>query len=117
MSALSIRHLLQEWRGQTIKETAALRAQDWESVHAWQAAKTKLQKRLDGLAEVRPSDDHVQRLVDDLLRMEAGNGKWLSRQLASLQTRRRKLESSSANPKQARHPLNRPGHANWQAHP
>jgi hypothetical protein len=117
MSGISIRNILQEWRGQTLKETAALRAQDWEQVQACQAVKTRLQKRLDGLAGVRPSDDQVQRLVDDLLKMEAGNGKWLSRQLAALQTRRRKLESSSANLKEARSPQLRPGHANWHAHP
>ncbi len=107
--------VLREWRSLTDQETTALRAEDWARVGACQQAKAQLQIRLRDLPDTI-NDPGTARFLEDLIRAEMANQRWLGEQLQSLGHARRQLDGSAGNLRRLRHSYGSPSAANWHSY-
>ncbi len=116
-SRVNLLLFLREWRRRTMAETAGIRAQDWATVRECQQAKRQLQTLLDDAVQPHVQPDAAEReLVQELIALEAENGRYLEEQKRELEVKRRELEENSRNLVRVRNSYGSAQQFHWQTY-
>jgi succinate dehydrogenase/fumarate reductase flavoprotein subunit len=110
--------LLEQWRQQTLRESEALRANDWNQVRACQETKAQVRTLLEQAEGPSPKDlpERLRQLVVELVALESANSRWLARQTASLQARQTELADTSRRLHRVRRSYGAADRLHWESY-
>lgn len=124
----ALRAYYRQWQALTTAEGEAIVAGHWWQVEQLQESKRQLQQFIEGTTrelraacaarglEAQAFLDELKPVVQELIALEAGNGRALAAQRQRVQQRRQQLTATSQNLRQVRDAYAQPRESNWQSY-